>query len=101
MVLISHSHEGENVNQWASRFGTEHGGRGYIPGRTGRNLVKAGQIIVMAPNLSRNEKETLSPMDKVSWHRTWGEVLAELAGRYGAGTRVSLYPYAPLQMLQT
>ena len=98
VVLISHSHEGSNFHQWMARFGTEYGGRGYTPIRLAANLEKASRTIVLAPELSWNERETIGPANKVGWHRTWAEVLADLTDRHGLGTRVSVYPYAPLQM---
>ena len=98
VVIVSHSHEGNNVHQWAGRFGTDFGGRAYAHGRTDANLEKAGRIIVMAPQLSLNERELLGPLDKIIWHKTWDGVLSELASKNGNGTKVSVYPYTVLQM---
>ena len=36
--------------------------------------------------------------EKLTWCKTWAEALAELMGRHGAGTKVGVYPYAPLQV---
>jgi hypothetical protein len=36
--------------------------------------------------------------EKVVWYQSWGAVLADLVSRHGAGTRVAVYPYAPLQL---
>ena len=98
VVLISHSYDGQCLHQYAGRFGTDYGGRGYTPRRIAGNLGKANRTIVFAPNLSWNDREMIGPPDKVDWHRTWDEVLADLERRHGPGTRVALYPYAPLQM---
>ncbi len=98
MVLVSHSYDGQNLHQFAGRFGTDYGGRGYTPRRIGGNLAKASRTIVLAPNLSWNDRESIGPPDKVEWYRTWAEVLAELVSRHGPGTRVAVYPYAPLQI---
>jgi len=97
-VLVSHSHEGQNLHQLNGRFGTDYGGRGYTPRRISANLGKANRTIVLAPNLSWYDRETIGPADKVGWHTTWAGVLAELASRHGSGTRVGVYPYAPLQV---
>jgi nickel-dependent lactate racemase len=98
VVLITHSIEGQNLHQLSSRFGTGYGGRIYNPDRLNRGLDAANRIIAMTPNLSRFDRDDLKPAEKVVWCRNWGEVMAELAGRHGAGTRVAVYPYAALQM---
>jgi len=98
VVLLTHSHEGQNLHQWSSRFGKDYGGRGCVPGQRYRNLGKAGRIIVLAPHMSRYDLDDIGPREKVVWCKSWAEVLAELAGRHGSGTRVGVYPYAPLQV---
>jgi len=98
VVLLTHSFDGQNLHQLSSRFGTGYGGRMYNPQRLNRRLEKTRRIIVMTPNLSRYDRDDLVPKEKVVWCRNWGEVLAELAGDNGAGTKVAVYPYAPLQM---
>jgi hypothetical protein len=55
----------------------------------------------MAPHLSWYDREMIGPADKVTWCKTWAEVLAELTSRHGAGAKVGVYPYAPLQMPAT
>ena len=40
----------------------------------------------------------VGPQTKVTWCKTWVEALAELTGRHGSGTKVGVYPYAPLQV---
>jgi hypothetical protein len=98
VVLVNYSHEGQNLHQWSGRFGKEYGGRHYNPDRLYQNLKKASRIIVMAPHLSRYDREMAGPSDKVTWYKTWAEVLAALAGRHGPGTRVGVYPYAAMQL---
>jgi len=98
VVLLTHSHEGQNLHQWSSRFGKDYGGRGYVPGGRYRNLKKADLIIVLAPHMSKYNLDDIGPRKKVVWCRSWAEALAELAGRHGPGTKVGVYPYAPLQI---
>lgn len=98
VVLLTYSHEGQNLHQLSGRFGTDYGGRGYNPQRASANLGKASRIIVLAPHLSKYDRDMAGPPEKVVWYKTWAEVLADLAGRHGAGTKVGVYPYAPLQM---
>lgn len=98
VVLINHSPDGQNLHQLSSRFGTAYGGRMYNPGRLNRNLDKAQRILVMSPILSRYDRDDIGGKDRVVWCKTWGEVLAELVSSHGAGTKVAVYPYAPLQL---
>ena len=98
VVLINHSFEGQNLHQLASRFGTGFGGHMYNPNRLNRGLGNANRIIVMTPHLSRYDRDDLTPTEKVVWCKNWGESLAELASKHGPGTKVAVYPYAPLQM---
>jgi nickel-dependent lactate racemase len=97
-VLLTHSFEGQNLHQWAGRFGTDFGGRGYTPARVGSMLEKASRVIVLAPHLSRYDRDSIGLGEKLTWCKTWADVLAELAGRHGPGTKVGVYPYTPLQM---
>ena len=98
VVVLTHSHEGQNLHQLSSRFGTDYGGRGYRPAEVSRTSPRPGRVILMAPFLSKYDREAAGPAEKVVWCKDWGEVLAELSGRHGPGTRVAVYPYAPLQM---
>ena len=97
VVLITFSHEGQNLHQWAGRFGTEFGGRQWKPGGRAKNLAKAARVIVYAPRLSRLDRGELGAEEKVVWCKEWGEVLAELMPRHGPGAKVGVYPYASIQ----
>jgi nickel-dependent lactate racemase len=96
-VMIGWTDDGQVLHQYAGRFGTEFGGRGWSPGLRTKPLAKAGRVILLAPQLSRYDRQELAP-EKLIWCQTWGEVLAELATRNSAGTRAVLYPYAPIQL---
>ncbi len=98
VVIITHSHEGQNLHQWASRFGTDYGGRGYNPTHVYAHIEKAAKIIVVAPHLSRYDRDLIGPPEKLTWCKTWAEALAELVGRHGPGAKVGVYPYAPMQV---
>ena len=97
VVLATHSHEGQNLHQLASAFGTDLGGSMYKPRTRLGAFEKAGRVIVLAPHLSRYDRDQLAPLKQLSWCRSWAEALAELAGRHGAGTRVGVYPCAGFQ----
>jgi len=98
VVIITYSHEGQNLHQLNSRFGTDYGGRMYNPTHVYRFIEKAARIIVVAPHLSRYDRNLIGPREKVTWCKTWVEALAELIGRHGPGTKVGVYPYAPMQV---
>ena len=98
VVLICYSHEGQNLHQLRGRFGTDFGGRLYTPPRAYREIEKASRIILVAPFLSKYDRDTVGPREKVVWCKTWAEAMAELTPSHGPGTRVGVYPYAPLQV---
>ena len=98
VVLITHSFEGESLHQMSTRFGTDYGGRTYTPSRIYHYIEKAAKIIVVAPHLSWCDRDMIGPKEKLTWCKTWAEALAELMGRHGPGTKVGVYPYAPLQV---
>ncbi|MHB1415838.1 MAG: lactate racemase domain-containing protein [Chloroflexota bacterium] len=98
VVLVTFSHEGQNLHHFNGRWGSDYGGRNYAPGGRAKQLAKAGRVIVWAPLLSMYDRLELGAQEKVVWCKTWGEVLAELVAENGAGTKVGVYPYAPIQM---
>ncbi len=99
VVILTHSYEGQNLNQLNSRFGTEYGGQGYSPTKNVyHHMEKAAKIIVMAPFLSKYDRDQIGPPEKLIWHKTWAEALAELVGRHGPNTMVGVYPYGPLHV---
>ncbi len=60
--------------------------------------MKVANIIVLAPHLSRYDRNLIGPTEKLTWCKTWVEVLTELMVRHGPGTKVGVYPYAPMQV---
>jgi len=98
VVVITYSHEGQNLHQLRGRFGTDYGGRLYRPTTVYPELAKASRIILVAPHLSKYDRETAGPPEKVTWCKTWAEAQAELMASHGPGTKVGVYPYAPLQV---
>jgi nickel-dependent lactate racemase len=97
-VVLTHSDEGYNLNQLRGRFGTNYGGRMYDPSRISNMQKKAAKVIVVARHLSKFEKDEVGPAEKVVWCRNWDEALKELMRDNGPGTKVGVYPYAPLQI---
>jgi hypothetical protein len=70
----------------------------YDPKRSYPGFDVADRVIVMTPSLSKYDRDDLRPKEKVIWCKNWGEVLAELVGIHGKGTKVAVFPYAPLQI---
>jgi len=98
VVIVNHSYGGQAVHMWAGRWGTDFGGHGWTPGHRARHLVKASRIYIMAPALAKADRMEFGAAEKVFWYKSWGEVLADLVSRHGAGTRVGVFPYSPLQL---
>ena len=98
VVIVNHSHSGQVVHQWSSRFGTDFGGGGWKPGGRAAHLAKAARVFFMSPFLTKLDRMELGAAEKVVWYKSWGEVLADLVSRHGAGTKVGVYPYTPLQL---
>ncbi len=97
LVIVGWSHEGQVVHQYAGRFGTDFGGRGWGAGLRAKPLAKVGRVIILSPFLAMTDRMEWGA-EKVVWCKEWGEVLAELADRHGPGTRTVVYPYTPLQL---
>lgn len=103
MVVWTHAPEGQLLHQLSGRFGTDYGGRHYelIRNMTLKWQEKAARIIIVAPYLSRCERDEIGPPGKVIHCRDWGAALAALSSRHGPGTKVGVYPYAPMQLPET
>jgi nickel-dependent lactate racemase len=97
-VIINHSHSGQVVHQWIGRFGTDFGGGGWNPGGRVGHLVKPARVILMAPFLTKVDRMEIGEAEKLVWYKSWGEVLADLMSRHGAGTKVGVYPCPPIQI---
>lgn len=98
VVIVNHSYGGQAVHMWGGRWGTEFGGGGWSPGHRAKNLAKASRVYIMAPTLSKLDRMEFGAAEKVVWYQSWGEVLADLVSRHGAGTRVGIFPCSPLQI---
>ena len=97
-VIWSHAPEGQMIHQLNDRFGTDYGGRAFNPNRLPGMQSKAGRIIIVAPFLSKSEKDAVGLPDKVIHCRDWAEALVRLIDKHGAHAKVAVYPYASLQM---
>lgn len=98
LVIVLHSIDGQILHQYSGRFGSDYGGRAYKHGQAGKRVEKVGRLIIMAPSISKCDRDDLCAGDKLTWCRNWSEVLAELNNHHGKETNVTVYPYAPLQI---
>ncbi len=96
LVVVSLSSEGQICHQYTGRFGTDFGGAGWSLGARAKPLAKVSKVYIVAPFLSRYDRMEWGN-EKVVWCKSWGEALAELTTRHGAGTKAVVYPYSPLQ----
>jgi nickel-dependent lactate racemase len=98
LVVLCHSFDGQNLHQLSGRFGSDYGGPTYSPERYQRHTKRVERIIIMSPIMSQYDIRELGAREKVVWCKKWDEVMAELVSKHGPGTKVGVYPYAPLQM---
>ncbi len=98
MVFVTHAPDGQMFHQLRGRWGTDYGGRLYNPGRLPKMQERAERILVVGPDLSRSDRNDVGPSEKVFHCRDWGEALAKLVAKNGSGTKVGVYPYAPIQL---
>jgi len=99
IVLVSHAWDGLCLHQIGSRFGSDFGGRLFKADLIHAGFAKADRVYLLAPHLSRYDALEIAPQGKLMWFKEWGDLLAELGSRHGPGTRVAVYPYAPMQVI--
>jgi lactate racemase len=100
MVILSHAPDGYIFVQLRDRYGTDYGGRHYDPNLVAkmRGQGKAARIIVVGPDLSKFDRDFIGPPERVFHCRDWAEAVVKLVDRNGPGTKVGIYPCAPIQM---
>lgn len=98
MVIWSHAPHGQSLHQLQGRWGTDYGGRRYVKSRIPKIQEKAARIIIVAPYLSRCERDDVGLPEKVIHCRDWAEALVALVSKNGTGTKVGVYPYSPMQL---
>jgi len=98
VVVLTHFWEGQNLQGLVARYGTDFGGVMWKPRLRAGALAKAARLFVMAPFLSKYDREESGPSEKMIWHTRWEDILAELVAKHGPGAKVVVYPYTALQM---
>jgi nickel-dependent lactate racemase len=56
------------------------------------------RLLLVSPNLGRRDINHIFPEDETELLESWEEAVEELQNRYGRGTRVSVFPCAPIQI---
>ena len=61
-------------------------------------IANAGQMIVISAYPSKVDLEFFGPAESVKSCESWAETLAYLISTYPKSAKVSVYPYAAIQM---
>lgn len=90
LVLINHCPAGQVVHYLYSAFGTDYGGSCWTPFEK-RSRSGIGRIIYYTPYPDITSKRSLNEPEKVTFAKTWEDVMALLAP-HGVGTTASIIP---------
>jgi len=98
VVLLSHRPEG--MQQFHYLFGRFEGRRGAeLQGARHRpRFPQIRQMTVVCPYVTQLDRETFRQAEHMVFCTHWDEALRELLPHHGDGTRVAVYPCAPIQM---
>lgn len=99
VVIIGMGQDVQNLHQYRGRFGTDFGGRGWTADFHAARLATAGRVFLLAPHLTKLDRDNFGVADKLIWCKDWGAILAELTTRHGPGTKGVVYPYPPIQVI--
>ena len=97
VVMVAQSVEGIAPHYLAGRFGTDFGGEMWAPA-TEPIVPHAGRILLCSAYHSLVETDFWGPPGTVIPCETWGEVMVHLLSDYPDSAKVSVYPYASIQM---
>ncbi len=95
-VMICHSPDGQIHHYGNARFGSDYGGEQFA---MARKLPDSSfeRTFIVNPYHAMIDTEYFAPPEKAVIFNTWEEALEELKKDYGAGTKVSVYPYSSIQ----
>ena len=98
VVVLSFSPDGVGAHHFlVSRFGADYGGAMYR--ETSKLwLARAARVIVLSDRLTRCDRDTFGPGDKVTHARTWADALQILERHHPGKPTVAVYPYAAIQL---
>lgn len=96
-VIVIHTPEGSRGHYYNGKFGTNYGGKGWVPGGYLPESLRTKSFYVVAPHSSLADHQYFGLTSR--WVKSWNEALSRLGTKYDkAGVKVTVYPYAPLQI---
>jgi nickel-dependent lactate racemase len=96
-LIIIHTPEGARGHYYNGRFGTNYGGKGWVPGGYLPASLRTKSFYVLAPHSSLADNQYFGLNSR--WVKSWNEALRELWTKHSTtGVKVVVYPYAPMQI---
>ena len=96
VVLVWQSAGGRHPHYLLEAYGSDYGGRRWEkPGSF--CLPRGERLFIYTESISKVEKRSFGPEEKVLCYRDWQELVNVLKSSHGKGSRVAIYPYATLQ----
>jgi hypothetical protein len=92
VAILSYAPDGQMPHQLRGLWGTDYGGGLYKPGRLPKLQEKGARIMVVAPYLSRSDKDDVGLPEKVVRCRDWAEGLKEVKGKMARTLRWEFTP---------
>ncbi len=101
-VLIADAPEGQAVHYIMRAWGTDYGGRHYVPKVSGVKTITAPmkRLIVFTPNPDMTMLDLICHPDDAVVVKSWPDVLALLEEEYPGGARVAVIQDGTMQYMQ-
>jgi hypothetical protein len=100
MVIVCDSPEGIVPHYVYRSWGTEYGGRHYVPRVKGECFTRMKNFIMVAPYPDRTMLDIMVDIDDAIIVKTWPEALAVLEKDYPSEAKVGLVQDATMQYLK-
>ena len=98
VVLVSIAPDGMVPHYTAGKWGKNLGGQFYQRRGGAQTYPKLGKLIVYSPYKQKDPSLPITDPDKMTWLKTWTEVLEELRNSHPGKPRVAVYPNAEVQI---